>query len=80
VFVRVRADAARGGGTGSVEIYRTQGGEFCIKSATTMQDPTDPLSPLGRKLLKLDPNAYGELVPRGSGNASAAAAAARDLL
>jgi hypothetical protein len=44
-----------------------------------MQDPTDPLSPLGRKLLKLDPNAYGELVPRGSGNA-AAAAAARDLL
>jgi len=41
-----------------------------------MQDPTDPLSPLGRKLLKLDPNAYAELVPRsGHGNA-----AARDLL
>jgi len=40
-----------------------------------MDDPTDPLSPLGRKLLKLDPAAYGELVPRGSGNA-----AARDLL
>jgi hypothetical protein len=40
-----------------------------------MQDPTDPLSSLGRKLLKLDPNAYGELVPRGGGNA-----AARDLL
>jgi hypothetical protein len=40
-----------------------------------MQDPTDPLSPLGRKLLKLDPEAYAELVPRGPGNA-----AARDLL
>ena len=40
-----------------------------------MQDPTDPLSPLGRKLLKLDPNAYGELVPRGPGNGLA-----RDLL
>ena len=40
-----------------------------------MQDPTDPLSPLGRKLLKLDPHAYGELVPRGSGNG-----VARDLL
>jgi hypothetical protein len=40
-----------------------------------MQDPTDPLSPLGRKLLKLDANAYAELVPSGHGNA-----AARDLL
>jgi hypothetical protein len=40
-----------------------------------MQDPTDPLSPLGRKLLKLDANAYAELVPRGQGNAPA-----RDLL
>jgi hypothetical protein len=40
-----------------------------------MQDPTDPLSPLGRRLLKLDPNAYGELVPSGEGNATA-----RDLL
>ena len=41
-----------------------------------MQDPTDPLSPLGRKLLKLDPNAYAALVPSsGHGNA-----AARDLL
>ena len=40
-----------------------------------MQDPTDPLSPLGRKLLKLDPDAYGQLVPTGNGNA-----AARDLL
>jgi hypothetical protein len=40
-----------------------------------MQDPTDPLSPLGRRLLKLDPNAYGGLVPSGEGNATA-----RDLL
>ena len=40
-----------------------------------MQDPTDPLSPLGRKLLKLDPKAYAELVPSGQGNAPA-----RDLL
>jgi len=43
-----------------------------------MQDPTDPLSPLGRKLLKLDPNAFVQLVPgssSGGGNA-----AARDLL
>ena len=40
-----------------------------------MQDPTDPLSPLGRRLLKLDPDAYAALVPTGSGNATA-----RDLL
>ena len=40
-----------------------------------MQDPTDPLSPLGRKLLKLDPNAYSQLVPSDGGNA-----AARDIL
>jgi hypothetical protein len=40
-----------------------------------MQDPTDPLSPLGRKLLKLDPNAYGELIASGAGKA-----AARDVL
>ena len=40
-----------------------------------MQDPTDPLSPLGRRLLKLDPNAYGKLVSSGEGNATA-----RDLL
>ena len=38
-------------------------------------DPTDPLSPLGRKLLKLDADAYGQLCPAGNGNA-----AARDLL
>jgi len=40
-----------------------------------MQDPTDPLSPTARHLLKLDPNAYGALVPTGSGSAEA-----RDLL
>jgi hypothetical protein len=40
-----------------------------------MQDPTDPLSPLGRKLLRLDPDAYGLLVPTAAGNPSA-----RDLL
>ena len=40
-----------------------------------LQDPTDPLSALGRKLLKLDPSAYRRLVPRDPGNA-----AARDLL
>ena len=39
-------------------------------------DPTDPLAPLGRRLLKLDPDAYAQLVPRGTpGNP-----AARDLL
>lgn len=32
-----------------------------------MNDPTDPLSSLGRKLLKLDPNAYAELVPTAGG-------------
>src|SRR3954470_2488437 len=36
---------------------------------------TDALSPLGRKLLKLDPTAYAQLVPTGAGNATA-----RDLL
>jgi hypothetical protein len=36
-----------------------------------MQDPTDPLSPLGRRLLKLDPNAYAELVHEGDGNPAA---------
>ena len=42
-----------------------------------MNDPgTDALSPLGRKLLKLDGNAYSQLVPSGdAGNATA-----RDLL
>jgi hypothetical protein len=40
-----------------------------------MQDPTDPLSPLGRRLLKLDREAYAKLVPTGEGNATA-----RDLL
>jgi hypothetical protein len=41
-----------------------------------LADPTDPLSPLGRKLLKLDANAYGKLVPGDdAGNATA-----RDLL
>jgi len=39
-------------------------------------DPTDPLSPLGRKLLKLDPDAYSQLVPSGGGGNRAA----RDLL
>ena len=41
-----------------------------------MQDPTDPLSPLGRKLLKLDPDAYGQLVPADAGGNGAA----RDVL
>src|SRR5215204_2447980 len=36
-----------------------------------LQDPTDPLSPLGRRLLKLDPAAYGILVPTAGGNAIA---------
>jgi hypothetical protein len=36
-----------------------------------MQDPTDPLSPLGRRLLTLDPNAYAELVHEGDGNPAA---------
>ena len=40
-----------------------------------MQDPTDPLSPTARHLLKLDPNAYAALVPTGSGSIEA-----RDLL
>jgi hypothetical protein len=40
-----------------------------------MQDPTDPLSPLARRLLKLDPAAYDQLVPEGGGNDTA-----RDLL
>jgi hypothetical protein len=41
-----------------------------------MQDPTDPLSPLGRRLLKLEPDAYTALVPdRDAGHATA-----RDLL
>jgi len=40
-----------------------------------MQDPTDPLSSLGRKLLQLDPNAYAQFVPKGDGNPTA-----RDLL
>ena len=40
-----------------------------------LQDPTDPLSPLGRRLLKLDPQAYAILVPTAGGNAIA-----RDLL
>ena len=41
-----------------------------------MNDPgTDPLSSLGRKLLKLDADAYSQLVPTGHGNATA-----RDLL
>jgi len=39
------------------------------------EDPTDPLSSLGRKLLRLDPAAYSELVPAGAGNA-----VAKDLL
>ena len=40
-----------------------------------MQDRTDPLSPVGRRLLKLDPEAYAALVPTGGGNETA-----RDLL
>ncbi len=42
---------------------------------SVMQDPTDPLSSLGRKLLRLDPNAYAQFVPKGDGNRTA-----RDLL
>ena len=38
-------------------------------------DPTDPLTSLSRKILKIDSQAYGQLVPAGSGNAIA-----RDLL
>jgi hypothetical protein len=45
-----------------------------------MQDPTDPLSPLGRKLLKLDPNAYAQLVRSRGGDGRGEAEAARDLL
>jgi hypothetical protein len=41
----------------------------------TLHDPTDPLSALGRRLLKLDPAAYGALVPNGGGHPTA-----RDLL
>ncbi len=40
-----------------------------------MQDPTDPLSVTARHLLKLDPNAYAQLVPSGPGSNEA-----RDLL
>jgi hypothetical protein len=40
-----------------------------------LQDPTDPLSSLGRKLLKLDASAYAALVGSGNGNPTA-----RDLL
>jgi hypothetical protein len=40
-----------------------------------MQDPTDPLSPTARHLLKLNPNAYAALVATGSGSVEA-----RDLL
>ena len=40
-----------------------------------MQDPTDPLSSLGRKLLKLGQGGYTQLVVEGGGDA-----AARDLL
>ena len=40
-----------------------------------MQDPTDPLSLTARHLLKLDPDAYGTLVPTSSGSVEA-----RDLL
>jgi hypothetical protein len=39
------------------------------------QDPTDPLAPIGRKLLKLDPDAYRTLVHPGPGNP-----AAKDIL
>src|SRR5262245_42828676 len=38
-----------------------------------MQDPTDPLSPLARKILKLDPHAYARLVVTGGGSAEAKA-------
>ncbi len=40
-----------------------------------MQDPTDPLSPKARHLLKLDPDAYAALVPDGPGSNEA-----KDLL
>jgi hypothetical protein len=40
-----------------------------------MQDPTDPLSPAARHLLKLNPDAYASLVMRGDGLMEA-----RDLL
>ena len=40
-----------------------------------MQDPTDPLSPAARHLLKLNPDAYAALVTRGDGLMEA-----RDLL
>jgi hypothetical protein len=40
-----------------------------------MQDPTDPLSPAARHLLKLNPDAYASLVTRGDGLMEA-----RDLL
>ena len=40
-----------------------------------MQDPTDPLSPTARHLLKLNPDAYAALVARGDGSMEA-----RDLL
>src|SRR5687768_17175198 len=38
-----------------------------------MHDPTDPLSAVGRQLLRLDANAYGALTPRGAGNPEARA-------
>ena len=41
-----------------------------------LQDPTDLLSPLGRRLLKLDPQAYAQLVP----SANSGTPIARDLL
>jgi hypothetical protein len=41
-----------------------------------LQDPTDPLSPLARRLLKLDPGAYASLTP----SSTAGNAIARDLL
>ncbi len=42
---------------------------------TRMQDPTDPLSATARYLLKLNPQAYTSLVPRGGGSIEA-----KDLL
>src|SRR5688500_9241102 len=47
-----------------------------MTAANTINDPTDPLSPLGRRLLKLDPQAYAQLVPA----ANSGSAIARDLL
>jgi hypothetical protein len=41
-----------------------------------MNDPTDPLSPLARKLLKLDPAAYSKLIVAGGGGSPPA----RDIL